>query len=269
MDDEGDARTARFAELARLPEPELAGALDEAVLLVGAHARPGVDVAAYLGRLDELAEGCEVPTLSGLVHQLFVVEGFAGNRSHYYDPRNSYLHEVLDRRLGIPITLAVVMLSVGRRLGVPLAGVGLPGHFLVRHEDDPPALLDPFAGGAELTLADCEARFRAARGDAPFDPSLLATVGPHAVLARVLANLQHVFDAGGDQRSLEWVLRLRATLPDAGVAEHAAWAGALASLGRFPEAADALEAGAVALAVDAEAAQKLEARARALRARLN
>src|SRR3546814_4479768 len=88
-----------------------------------------------MGRLDALAAGVAEPTVEALTAHLFGVEAFAGDTDSYFDPRNSLLSDVLDRRLGIPITLAVVAIEVGRRCGVPLVGIGMPGHFLVRSEE--------------------------------------------------------------------------------------------------------------------------------------
>ena len=112
---------------------------------------------------------------------------YLGNTDDYYDPRNSLLHEVLDRRVGIPITLAVLGMEVGRRIGVPLSGVGMPGHFLVRDKVDPSVFIDPFHAGRELDAAGCQALHRAMAGpDAPWDPGYLdpidrpAIVDPHA-----------------------------------------------------------------------------------------
>src|SRR5829696_7811715 len=144
---------ARFLALFSRPDASLP--LDEVALCIAAHADPDVDIAANLARLDDLAEKCPAPTLDALVTHLFRTEGFAGNRADYYDPRNSFLHEVLDRRLGIPITLSIVVLEVGRRLGVPLSGVGLPGHFLVRDKVDDRVFIDPFHGGRLLDESAC------------------------------------------------------------------------------------------------------------------
>jgi regulator of sirC expression with transglutaminase-like and TPR domain len=228
--------TSRFAELVVGAEDDVA--LDEAALLVAAHAYPDLDVDGQLDRLDALAAGCRPPTLDGLVRHLFVHEGFSGNRQAYYDPRNSYLNDVLDRRLGIPISLSIVMLAVGRRVGVPLAPVSMPGHFLVRDRVDPEVFVDPFAGGALLDRAGCEARFRALQGDeARLDPWRLEPVGAHAVLARMLANLRAIFRANGDHRSLTWVLRLRTLLPCVPDEERAELAAVLAATGRLREAA--------------------------------
>jgi len=125
----------------RGPGPEL----DVGALAIAAGANPDLDASLWLQELDRLAE--RVDSLETLIHRLFVEENFAGNTTNYYDPRNSLLDQVLERRLGMPITLSVVCLEVGRRAGVSLEGVSMPGHFLVR----PMATdhyLDAFNGGA-------------------------------------------------------------------------------------------------------------------------
>lgn len=257
--------TSRFAELVTGPAPTLAAHLDEAVLLIAAHARDGVDVASYLTILDELAAGVAEPSVDAIVDHLFGTEAFRGNVEEYYDPRNSYLDQVIDRRLGIPITLAVVLMEVAKRVGVELEGVGMPGHFLVRDDD---ALRDPFEGGRRLTVQDCEERFHAVYGaEAPFHPSLLEPADAPAIVARILANLRQVHLSRRDSNALEWVLRLRGFLPTATIEERAERAGVLAALGRFDEAANVLDELAP-LAGD-EREQQLLGKARQLRARLN
>ncbi len=163
----------RFGEVVARPEAELP--LDEAVLLAAARFEPDLDVSAELARLDELASGCDQPTLDGLIRYLFADLGFAGNRIDYYDPRNSYLDQVVTRRLGIPISLAVLTMAVGRRVGVPLVGVGMPGHFLLRDQVDHDVFVDPFGGGRLLDSSACAAVFHAVHGpDAAFHPAYLA-----------------------------------------------------------------------------------------------
>src|SRR4051794_12190459 len=119
--------TARFKALVQGPEPAVP--LDQVALLIGAHAVPDLDIDAWLRELDGIASRCRDHSFAGLLAHM-TVEGFTGNHSEYYDPRNSYLHDVIERRTGIPITLSVVMIELGRRIGVPVAGVGLPGHFV-------------------------------------------------------------------------------------------------------------------------------------------
>lgn len=260
--------TERFATLVRGPEDVLARHLDEAALLIGAHARPGLDVESYRRRLDELAARCGAGAVADVTHLLFEVEGFRGNERDYYDPRNSHLDQVLDRRVGIPITLAVVLLEVGRRLDLPLAGVSMPGHFLVRVQGEPVVLIDPFDGGRLLSESMCQERFHAMQGPAaPWDPAFLDPVGPRAIVARMLANLRGVHLQRQESLALEWVLRLRSLLPGSSVDERAERAGVLAALAQFAEAATLLED----LADEAPEARasSLTSQARRLRARLN
>lgn len=256
---------ARFAELVGRPDPPL----DRAALAVAAGAAPALDAAHWLAELDRLAAG--VDSLEGLRHRLFVEEGFAGNSRDYYDPRNSLLHEVLRRRLGIPITLAVVAIEVGRRAGVALEGVGMPGHFLVRPVGSP-RHLDVFAGGVELDLAECERRFRAASGagpDVPFGAHLLAATPTRAILTRMLENLRAVYRTRARPRDLEWVLRMRMLLtpPGADLTELLELAEALGEQGRWTEGARLLDERADTL--DDPRADRLRMAARMLRANLN
>jgi regulator of sirC expression with transglutaminase-like and TPR domain len=270
-----DDPTARFAELVRRPADELDGLLDVGALLLAAHAHPGMTgrnlddfVRRAQGRLDDIAASCEEPVLAEVSHQLFGIEGFHGNDDDYYDPRNSYLDEVLARRTGIPITLSVVLLEVAKRVGIPLVGVSMPGHFLVRLSGEPAVLLDPFAGGLLLSEAECEARFAAVQGPGvAFDRRYLEPVGALDILARMLNNLRTVHLTRQDSRSLEWVLRLRAVLPGATLEDRTERAGVLAALGRFDDAAELLDV--LADEAPEERATTLRSRARGLRARLN
>jgi regulator of sirC expression with transglutaminase-like and TPR domain len=119
--------------------------------------------------------------------------GFRGNNSDYGDPRNAYLNQVLDRRLGLPISLSVIFLEIGRRLRLPVAGVGLPGHFIVRvGGPEGPLYLDPFNGGRRVTLADCRALVQSSTGlhQASFDPEWLEPTPPRDIVARMLNNLR-------------------------------------------------------------------------------
>jgi regulator of sirC expression with transglutaminase-like and TPR domain len=255
--------TARFTALVQGPEDELA--LDEAALLIAAHAEPGLDVGAELALLDGLAAGIPERSLDGWRRHLFVDLGFSGDVARYYDPANSFLNEVVRRRRGLPITLSVLGMEVGRRVGLRLEGVGMPGHFLLRH--GPEAFVDPFEAGRLLDRAGCVERFRAVNGArAAFRPSYLDPVGPRAILARMLNNLKSVYAARGEVAALSWVFDLRMAVPGASPLEGREWAGVLGATGRFVEAADELEALAHLLPDDEEA---LLAEALALRARLN
>lgn len=193
-------------------------ALDEACLLIAAHARPGLDVNQYLTKLDELAGEFLPPTLDKLLTHLFGPGRFAGNTEEYYDPQNSYLDRVIDRRLGIPITLAVVAIEVGRRCGVPVVGVSMPGHFLLRDKADATVFADPFDGGRRLTAAHCRQIHRAQSNGATWTDSYLEPVSKRAIVARVLSNLKATAQQQGDLSTLHWVMLLRQAIP--GLAEH-------------------------------------------------
>ena len=261
--------TDLFARLVRGPKDVLDVNLDTAALLIAAHARPGLDIDEQRGRLDELARSCDEPVLAEVTNLLFGIEGFHGNDADYYDPRNSYLDQVLDRRVGIPITLSVVLMEVARRVGIDLQGVSMPGHFLVRLAGEPPVLLDAFEGGRLLSEAESIARFRAVQGpSAPFDPGYLEPVGTIAILARMLNNLRNIHLQRQDSVSLEWVLLLRGLLPGATLEERTERAGVLAALARFDEAATLLEELA-AQTPEQPRADSLTSKARRLRARLN
>src|SRR5262245_30790585 len=155
-----------FSEI--LAQPDADVDLARAALLIACEEYPDLDIGGYLSRLDEMGrvaagQAAVEPgphgALRALHRYLFEEQGFRGNESDYYDPRNSFLNDVLERRSGIPITLSVVYMEVARRIGLRLEGVGLPGHFIVRvlrPEGD--QLVDPFHAGALLTEADCQER---------------------------------------------------------------------------------------------------------------
>jgi regulator of sirC expression with transglutaminase-like and TPR domain len=198
--------TARFAELVHRPEEDLP--LDEPALLIAAHDHP-VDIDAQLRALDDLAASVGANDASSLAHALFVERGFAGNTVDYGDPRNSFLDEVMRRRLGLPITLSVLMIEIGRRRGISCTGVGMPGHFLVGADE---GFLDPFHGGTLLDAAGARRLFERANPGAPFFEHYLDPVGARAVLARMLANLVATYLARDPMRAV-WALRLRLTIP--------------------------------------------------------
>lgn len=257
--------TERFAAWLRTPEGE--AHLDEGALLVAAHARPGLDVAVWLARLDELAHSVANATSApALAHALFVEHGFAGNTDDYDDPRNSMLPDVLDRRLGIPITLSVLMIEIGRRRGLALHGVGMPGHFLVGTRDRD-VFVDPFHAGAVLDAAGCRDRLAALHGhSAGWDPRYLEPVGSRAILLRMLNNLERAYGGRRDANGV-WVARLRLLFPELPSAERRRTANVLGALGAFAEGAAALEA--MVGVLEGDAAVEVAAEATALRARAN
>ena len=261
-----DDPTSRFAELVQGPESQLP--LDRASLLIAAHAYPELDIDAELAGLDELAAGCPERTLPGWRRYLFEELGFTGNVEDYYDPANSFLNEVVRRRVGLPISLSVLGMEIGRRLGLEMVGVGMPGHFLLRHVGaDPPVWVDAFAGGRLLDRQACEERFHLVNGaSTPFLESYLDPVEPRAILARMLANLKAIYATRGNLEALAWVFALRLAIPGVPPIERRDLARVLGSTGQFVKAAEALEELAEVLPTQAPS---LLAEAVALRARLN
>jgi len=251
-----DDPTACFAALAARRDQPLP--LDETLLLIAAHARPDLDLAAERGRLDALAAALPHPTFDGLRTHLFEVLGFTGDQATYYDARNSLLPDVLDRRVGIPITLAVLAMEVGRRGGVELEGVGMPGHFLARSVAEPHRYLDAFDGGRELDESGCRALFERTTPGLPWDDAHLRPSSSWAIVARVLANLAAAHRRAGDRHALCWTLQLRLELPDATERERRELGVLLGASGRFDEGAAVLEASTVDR--DQEAAARLRAR---------
>jgi len=255
---------ARFADLAARPEHEVD--LGAAALALAAGAYGDLDVAAWTRDLERLATG--VKDLDGLLGRLFGELGLRGDVERYHDPDNSFLHRVLERRLGIPISLSVLTIEVGRRAGLTIQGVGMPGHFLV-WADAERVYLDPFAGGAVLDEAGAEVLFRGstrAGSDIAFGPALLPRVGAHGILTRMLANLRAVYRASASAPNLEWVLGMRLALPGATSIDVAELGEALAAQGRYGEGAAVLERRAAVAPHDAD---QLEGAARLLRSRLN
>ncbi len=181
--------------------------LAEAALLIACEEYPDLDVPAYLTRLNRMAGElrdrlAEEPrperAVMALNRYLFQEKGFRGNTEAYYDPRNSYLNDVLDRRTGIPITLSTVYMEVARRAGLHVEGVGLPGHFIVRvNVPGRGVLIDPFHCGALLSEQECQDRLdRIFGGRVKMESRMLTGCGPRAMIERMLRNLEaiHVKD---------------------------------------------------------------------------
>ena len=185
--------------------------LAEAVLYIAGDEYPALDAQVYIRSLDEMAREARTRPAGGddagaalrrLSEYLFLDQGFGGNADDYYDPQNSYLNRVMDRKLGIPITLGIVYMEVARRLGVVLEGIGLPGHFILRH--GPPEwelYVDPFNGGELLSRADCERLFQTTfQGQAEFREEFLTPCTKKTILVRVLSNLRNVYGQRRDFR---------------------------------------------------------------------
>ena len=192
----------RFAALARAPSEAIR--LDEAALLIAAEQYPDLDLAETRHRLDALAHrvrercpsGSERARVTALAQVLSQEAGFRGNTEDYYDPRNSFLNDVVQRRLGIPITLGIVYMEVARRVDLPLVGVSFPAHFLVRYPGpEEPVILDAFNGGAEIEPSILLAKLGGAEraGAARLLSRLLAGATSKEILVRLLGNLKAIF----------------------------------------------------------------------------
>jgi regulator of sirC expression with transglutaminase-like and TPR domain len=260
---------------ALLTRPDREVNLGEAALLIAAEEYPGLAVRDYLVRLDEMGvalrqrlddEPRPERAVMALNRYLFREQGFKGNTEEYYDPRNSYLNEVLDRRTGIPITLSTVYMEVARRAGLDVEGVGLPGHFVVRIQTaGHPLLVDPFHAGTLLTEKDCQKRLdRIFGGKVKIEPKMLEPCRHRDMLERMLRNLKAVYIRDQDvQRALRVVDLLVRIQP--GNTEDLRDRGVLyAALDCYGLAARDLES-YLALAPKAPDAKDIEARAAQLR----
>jgi regulator of sirC expression with transglutaminase-like and TPR domain len=210
--------TDRFVEVVRHPSPDVH--LDLAAGLIGVSFEPEIDVDDVVRGLDQLATECQ-PTFDSILH-LFQ-HHLTGNTSDYGDPRNSYLHHVLHRGLGIPITLSVCAIEIGRRLEVPVRGIGLPGHFLVECEG---RFADPYHLGRMYTGDELEPAWRRMTGlTEPLDGRLLAPVSDRGIVLRMLNNLKNTFVAMDDPVPLRTLATLRSAFPELAHerAEYARW----------------------------------------------
>lgn len=178
--------------------------LFRAALIIARTEYPNLEIEAYAARVEQLAHevACQVPdlnpqrTLVALNHVLFDDARLRGNRDDYYDPRNSFLNDVLDRGLGIPISLSVIYLEVARRVGLPLAGVGMPGHFLLKlgSGDGGETLIDCFNRGDLLNPQDCQQRLdEIYSGEMVMRPEFLHPISRRQILTRMLNNLKTVY----------------------------------------------------------------------------
>ena len=209
--------------------------LARACLMIAQDAYPGLDVDRYLGEIERMAirlrarmpqANAAEEKVVALNQFLFDDLGYWGNTDDYYDPRNSYLNEVIDRKTGTPISLAILYMELGRRIGLPLEGVSFPGHFLVRLRLRGGTLvLDPFAGGTPQSEAELRERLQrvipegaaggVAPGELPLD-QFLEPASNRQILARVLRNLKGIYrEKDKPERMLEVLNRMLVVAPDA------------------------------------------------------
>ncbi len=202
--------------------------LDMVVALVGEAFDRRAGAADVIADLDELAGGID-PSFEGVMHGLFASGRLRGNREDYGDPRNSFLADVLARGVGLPITLSVVAIEVGRRLGVPVSGVGLPGHFMVGEyigNESATRFADPFNGGRIYPAAEIGDAWHTITASAGrLRPAMLAPVSSRAIVIRILNNLRHTFQQRGDELRLATLAELRGAFVElaAEAPERARW----------------------------------------------
>lgn len=225
--------------------------LATAALLIAATEYPQLDIAHELDVLDSLAAGAShrrgerrdaIFCINTLSEYLFDEVGFSGADDDYYDPRNSFLNEVLSRRIGIPISLSLVFLEVGKRLDIPLVGVGMPGHFLLRHRDEPDLLIDPFFRGILLSEEECAERMRqVTQANVPWDSRLLTPVTNREFITRILRNLKGIYLQRQEfERALAMIDRVVVLQPDT-LGERRDRGLVRYQLGRYQEAQDDLQ----------------------------
>jgi regulator of sirC expression with transglutaminase-like and TPR domain len=207
------AQAAEIDRWARITGVSEDVSLAEGALLIAAEEYRNLDVDGYLRRVDEMgatlrrrlrSDISTTEALLALNRYVFEELGFSGNADDYYDARNSYLNDVIDRKLGIPITLAVIYIEIGRRIGLPLQGVSFPSHFLVKCVlREGAIILDPYARGASLGLEDLQQRMQALVKDVELDQIVMNTVltpaSPRDIFARILRNLRAIHLSKGDR----------------------------------------------------------------------
>ena len=199
-----DSVKSEFEQFLNQPDNEIN--LAEAALMIARLEYPELNIDTYMGQIHALADEIrhrlpDEPGASDILKQLnqvlFVEKGFEGNSDHYYDPKNSFLNDVIDSKRGIPISLSILYIELGQRLGLPLTGVSFPGHFLVKLEiNDGAIVLDPYFGGISLSEDDLEDRLQVFYGDqlkSAHFYGLLATSTKRDIILRVLRNLRNLY----------------------------------------------------------------------------
>jgi regulator of sirC expression with transglutaminase-like and TPR domain len=254
--------------------------LAELALLLARDEYPSLDVEGYLAELTAMARELRRPSsggiegdLAALSRYLFHELGFHGDQHDYYDPRNSYLHEVLDRRMGLPITLSAVVMAVGQRCGIHIEGIGLPGHFIAKAiGDGREVLFDPFHGGRILSPEECAILVERATGSVfEVTPESLRGTLLRPMVQRMLINLKGAFLRREDfRRTVKVLERLRQLDPADMLLRRDIGAGLL-QCGQPGRAIDHLSAylAAVPQAADAELVGQVLAQARKAVAKWN
>jgi regulator of sirC expression with transglutaminase-like and TPR domain len=232
-----------FAEASRSEGPS---AVESGALVIGAYAtvdsnlqdKIAAVVRSTVNELDDFAAEVEASTAVDLMLVLFGSGEFSGNMGNYYDPGNSLLPLLLKHRRGNPITLSALAMAIGRRKGITLNGVSMPGHFLLSSDDSPGVWLDPFHAGSVLTETQVRERFHQLHGESSeLTREHLQPAPAASILARMLNNLRFIYGRLGSLDDLAWLGLLSASLPDGGPQWAEPIAAALASQQRNSDAA--------------------------------
>lgn len=211
---------------------EGAGRLDRIAAVI-AGCDPGApSPSEIMASLDALSAGLDGNSPSVIIRHVFDGLGFLGNTTNYYHPSNSLIHRVLERRIGNPLSLAIVAAELSRRVGGTLTVVGFPGHVLIGDDEHPSRWFDPFLGGAPLDLAGCRSLLARMRPGEAFHPSMVRPATAVEVAQRTLNNLDVAYRQTGDVARLLSVLELRLGLPTAGAGEQRQLAHTLIAAGR-------------------------------------
>lgn len=263
---------ARFSEIVSLDDQDID--LAEAVLIIAAEEYPHLDIQEYINKLDQFGDLARAraasahdpyDVMAALNSTLFETAGFHGCRDSYYDPRNSFLNQVIDRRTGVPITLTVVYMEVARRIGFTVEGVGLAHHFIAKVEtDEGEVFIDPFNEGRLLNVEGCAKLIdEITEGRDQLDSRQLAAVSKEVILGRILLNLLGLYKASDPRRAIAAVERLLLIVPD-----HAPYVQLqgrlLANMGEQASAITALER-YLSLAPDAEDADEVRQQIKTIR----
>ena len=250
------ASRRRLAELLDAPAIDLA----EANLMIACEADQGIDLETALATVEGLATAARAEGVVPALREL----GFRGDVDDYDDPRNSFVHVVLERRRGLPIALATVALAVASRVGSPLVGVGLPGHFVVADRSGAdPVVIDPFNGWVRLDLAEC-ARLVERTAGVPFRVEFLDPVEPREILARTLRNLRASYMRRRRLDQALWRVEVGLIVqPDDAELVHAS-ISLLSGTGRYEEA-EATAAAFLTARPDHPGADAVEEQVRAIR----
>lgn len=242
--------------LAEVSQPEATLDLGRAALLIAKSVYSGLDIERYLKLLDSMAlavtdnfpryedQPFHLKTIYAINYYLYDQQHFEGNKTAYYDPQNSLLNQVIERRRGIPITLSVLYMEIAQRLGLTLAGVGMPGHFLIKYQisESEEIFIDAFNQGRLLDIKGCEELIASMyQQQVDFNPYFLRSVSKKAILTRMLTNLKGIYMGGGDNAhalsTIDWILIINAhssiDIRDRGIICF--------QLGRFAEALYELE----------------------------